>query len=104
MDILVKRNENEIWIDLYHKPTFLLIYLEVGFLCLTYLTVVNLVRLRIYYLVRFPSLRCITSGRTIHPLIERLSPPAGIEHTPFRNTASKVTGVQGHATLRRYFT
>ena len=40
----------------------------------------------------------ITGGRTIHLPIEGLLPPTGIEPTPFRNSASTVTGLQVHAT------
>ena len=34
----------------------------------------------------------------MYPPLERLSPLAGIEPTPFRNSASKVAGLQVHAT------
>ena len=37
-------------------------------------------------------------GHTIHAPIEGLLPPTGIEPTPFRNSASEVTGLQVHAT------
>ena len=40
----------------------------------------------------------ITGGDTIHPPIEGLLPPTGIEPTPFRNSASEVAGLQVHAT------
>ena len=36
----------------------------------------------------------ITGGYTIHPPIEGLLPPTGIEPTPFQNSASKVAGLQ----------
>ena len=78
------------------------------FLSVAYLTVANLARLgisvhcqvsvRSQYLVRFLSQCWITGGHTIHPPIEGLLPPTGIEPTPFRNSASKVAGLQVHAT------
>ena len=34
----------------------------------------------------------------MHPTIKRLLPRTGIEATPFRNSASKVAGLQVHAT------
>ena len=40
----------------------------------------------------------ITRGHTIHPPIEGLLPQTGIEPTPFRNSASKVAGLQVDAT------
>ena len=45
-----------------------------------------------------PLLCWITGGHTIHPPIEGLLPPTGTEPTPFRNSASKVAGLQVHAT------
>ena len=53
---------------------------------------------RSQYLVRLLSWCWITGGHTIHPPIEGLLPPTGIEPTPFRNSASKVAGLQVHAT------
>ena len=44
----------------------------------------------------------ITVGHTIHPPIEGLLPPTGIEPTPFQNLASKVAGLQVHATIPNY--
>ena len=77
-----------------------------GFLSVAYLTVGNLallgiqvhcqVSVRSQYLVRLLSQCWITGGHTIHLPIER--PQAGIEPTPFRNSASKVAGLQVHAT------
>ena len=40
----------------------------------------------------------ITGAHTIYPPIEGLLPPASIEPTPFRNSASKVAELQVHAT------
>ena len=40
----------------------------------------------------------ITGGHTIHTPIEGLLPPTGTEPTPFRNSASRVAGLQVHAT------
>ena len=72
------------------------------------LTVANLARLgisghcyvlvRCQYLVRLLSLYWIADGHTIHPRIEGLLPSTCIEPTPFRNSASKVAGLQVHAT------
>ena len=39
-----------------------------------------------------------TGGHIIHPPIEGLLPITGFEPTPFRNSASKVGGLQVHAT------
>ena len=50
------------------------------------------------YLVRLLFKCWITGGHTIHPPIEGLLPPTGIEPTPFRNSASKVAGLQVPAT------
>ena len=36
----------------------------------------------------------ITGGHTIHPPIEGLLPPTGIEPALIRNSASKVAGIQ----------
>ena len=88
---------------------FQLLYLESWFfLSVAYLTVANLARLgisvhcqvsgRSQYLVRLLSQCWITGGHTIHPPIERLLPPTGIEPTPFQNSASKVAGLQVHTT------
>ena len=78
------------------------------FLAVAYLMVANLARLVIWvrcqvsfrsqYLVRLLSQRWVTGGHTIHPPIEGLLPPTGIEPTSFRNSASKVAGLQVHAT------
>ena len=83
-----------------------------GFLCVAYRTVANLARLAIsvhcqvsvrsQYLVRLLSQCWITGGHTIHPPIEGLLPPIGIEPTLFRNSASKVAGLQVHATTPSY--
>ena len=56
------------------------------------------VSVRSQYLVRLLSQCQITGGRTIYPPIEGLLPPTGIEPTPFQNSASKVPGLQVHAT------
>ena len=88
---------------------FLVTLFRVGFfLYVAYLTVANLVRLgisvhcyvsvRSQYLVGLLSLCWITGGHTIYPPIEGLLPPTGIENTPFRNSPSKVAGLQVHAT------
>ena len=45
-----------------------------------------------------PLLVSITGGQTVHPPIDELLTPTDIELTPFRNSASKVTGLQVHAT------
>ena len=88
---------------------FQLLYLELGFFIRSlYLTAANFARLRIsvhcqvsvrsLYLVRLLSQCWITGGHTVHPPIERLLPPTCIEPTLFRNSASKVAGLQVHAT------
>ena len=87
---------------------FQLLYLESGFLFVAYLTVANLARLgisvhcqvsvRSQYLVRLLSQCWITGGHTVHPPIEGLLPPTGIESTTFRKSAFIVAGLQGHAT------
>ena len=84
------------------------LYLESGFLSVAYLTVANLawsgisvhcqVLLGSQYLVRRFSQCWITGGHTIHSPIEGLVPPTGIEPTSFQNLASKVAGLQTHAT------
>ena len=56
------------------------------------------VSVRSQYLVRLLSLVLDYGGHTIHPPIEGLLPPTGIEPTSFRNLASKVAGLQVHAT------
>ena len=81
-------------------------YLESGFLSVA--AVANLVQIgisihcqvsaRSQYLVRFLSLYWITGGHTVHPPIEGLLPPTVMEPTTFRNLASKVSGLQVHAT------
>ena len=48
------------------------------------------------HLVRLFSLSCIAGGHKNYPAIERLLPPTGIEPTLFRNSASKVAGLQVH--------
>ena len=76
------------------------------FLSVAYLTVANLARLGIpvhcyvsvRYIVRLLSQCCITGGHTIQPTIEVLLPPTGIEPTLFRNSSSKIAGLQVHAT------
>ena len=40
----------------------------------------------------------MTGGHTMHPPIEGLLPPTGIELTPFQDSASKVAGLQVHTT------
>ena len=40
----------------------------------------------------------VTGGHTIHPPNEGLLPPTGFEPIPFQNSASKVAGLQLHAT------
>ena len=50
------------------------------------------------YLVEFLSVFKTTGGHIIHPPLERLLPITGFEPTPFRNSASKVGGLQVHAT------
>ena len=87
---------------------FWLLYLESGFLSVAYLAVANLARLgisvhcqasvRSQCLVRLLSQCWITGGRTVHPPIEGLLPPTGTEPKPFRNSASKVAGLQVHIT------
>ena len=77
-------------------------------LSVAYLTVANLARLgisvhcqvsvRSQYLVRLLSQCWMTGNRTIHLPFEGLSPPTGIEPTPLQNSASKVAGLQVHAT------
>ena len=90
----------------YFKSLFFqLLYLESGFLSVAYLMVANLAHLgisvycqvsvRYQYLVRLLSKCWITGGHTIHPPIKGLLPPTGIKPIPFRNSASKVTGLQG---------
>ena len=79
-----------------------------GFLSVAYLTVGNLallgiqvhcqVSVRSQYLVRLLFQCWITGGHIIHPPIDGLLPPTDIEPTPFRNSASKVAGLQVHAT------
>ena len=56
------------------------------------------VSVRSQYFVRLLSQCWITGGPTIHPPIEGLLPPTGIEPTQFRNLALKVAGLQVHAT------
>ena len=56
------------------------------------------VSVRFQYLVRLLSQCWITDGHTIHPPIEGLLLPTGIEPTSFRNSASKVAGLQMHGT------
>ena len=84
---------------------FLVTLLRVGFfLSIAYLTVANLaplgilvhcqVSVRSQYLVRLLSQCWITGGHTIHPPIEGLLPPTGIEPTLFRSSALKVAGLQ----------
>ena len=51
------------------------------------------------YLDKLLSLCWITGDHTIHPPIERLLPSAGTEPTPFQYSASKVAGLQVHATI-----
>ena len=68
---------------------FLLFYLESEFLSVGYLTIDNVIRLKIsarycvsagsQYLIRLLSLCWIAGGHTIHPPIEGLLPPTGIE-------------------------
>ena len=87
---------------------FQLLYLESGFLSVAYLAVANLARIgisvhcqasaRSQCLVRLLSQCWITGGHTIHPPIEGLLPPSGTEPTQFRNSPSKVPGLQVHAT------
>ena len=48
------------------------------------------------YLVRLLFKCWITGGHTIHPPIEGLLPPIGIEPTPFQNSASDVDELQVH--------
>ena len=50
------------------------------------------------YLVRLVSLCWITGGHTVHPPIEGLLPPTGTEPIRFRNSASKVAGLQVRVT------
>ena len=52
------------------------------------------------YSVKFFSLCWITGGHTIHPTIEELLPPSDKGPTPFRNSTSKVAGLQMDATTR----
>ena len=56
------------------------------------------VSVRSRYLVRLLSQCCITYGHTIHQSNEGLLPLTSIEPTAFRNSASKVAGLQVHAT------
>ena len=77
-------------------------------LSVAYLKVTNLTRLGILvhcqvlvssqYLVRLLSQCWITGGHTIHPPIEGMLLPTGIEPTPFRNSASKVKNLYGVST------
>ena len=61
-----------------------------------------LVSARSQYLVRLLSLCWTTGGHIIHPPIKGLLPLTGIEPTSFQNSASKVAGIQVHATTSRY--
>ena len=86
----------------------ILLYLFRVFLSIAYLTVAYLVLLgilvdcqvsvRSHYLVRLISLCQITGGCTIDPPIQRLLSITGTEPTELRNSASKVAGLQVHAT------
>ena len=49
--------------------------------------------------VEIPILVVITGDHTIHPPIEVLLPPTGVEPTPFWNSTSKVAGLQVHTTI-----
>ena len=92
----------------YEEMCFFLISLESGFLFAAYLTVADLARRgilvyclvtgRSQYLVRLFSLYWITVGHTIHPPIEGLLPPTGIEPTLFQNLAWIVAVLRVHAT------
>ena len=53
---------------------------------------------RSWYLDRLLFLCWIVDGHTIHPNIKGLLPPTGVESSPFRISASKVAGLQVHAT------
>lgn len=91
---------NENFVVLLYIRTFMLweiffvVYLvQSQILQIVQLTVANLVRLGIsvccqvsikfQYLVRFPSLRCITGGHRIYLFNERLLPPTGVKLTTF---------------------
>ena len=56
------------------------------------------VSVRSQYLVRLLSLVLDYHGHTVHPPIEGLLPPTGIEPTLFQNLASKVAVLQVHTT------
>ena len=98
--VIVRYKDCKVLLNLF----FQFLYLESGFLSVAYLTVANLARLgisvhcqvsvRFQYLVRLISQCRITDGHTIRPPIEELLPPTGIEPTPFRNSTSKVAGLQ----------
>ena len=75
---------------------FLVLYLELDFLSAAYLTVAKFL-VRSQCLVRLFSLCWITGDHTIHAPFERLLPLTDIGSTPFRNSASKVAGIQMHA-------
>ena len=87
---------------------FELLYLESDFLSVDYRAVASLAGLgisvhcevsdRSQYLFRFVYLCWITGGHTVHPPIEGLLPPTGIEPTPFQNSFLKVAGLRVHAT------
>ena len=91
---------NENFVVLLYIRTFMLweiffvVYLvQSQILQIVQLTVANLVQLGIsvccqvsikfQYLVRFPSLRCITGGHRIYLFNERLLPPTGVKLTTF---------------------
>ena len=66
------------------------------------ISVLYQVSVRSQYLARFFSLCWITSGHSIYSPIEGLLPLTRMEPTPFLNSASKVAGLQGHATTPGY--
>ena len=106
--LTIFRKKRELKVGSEVLTFFQLLYLESRFLSVAYLTAANLARLgisvhcqvsvRSKYLVRFLSQCWITGGHTIHQPIDRLLPPTGIELIPFQNSASKVAGLQVHAT------
>ena len=49
-------------------------------------------------MVRFLFLCWITGGHTVHPSIEGLLSPNGVEPTLFQHFTSKVAGLRVHAT------
>ena len=93
------------------KTTFFSYFIQSrDFLSVAYFTVANLaqfgtisvycqVSVRSQYLVTLLSQRWITGSHIIHPPMEGLLHPTGVEPTPFRNSVFKVATLQIHATI-----